>query len=183
MEAPGLGDDIQAIKAGILEIADILVVNKADRPGVENSEKALRAMLELAHPAHRKYLHHGRLGGDPAPASRESKMAGEMWIPPVLKTVSTEGKGISELAQQISHHAEYLHRNGGWVARDRARAASQIEVLLVQTLLTQFRAHIPERRYNEILDEVFNRKLAPREAVRLLLDPITATSDTPKKTA
>ncbi len=50
VEAPGLGDDIQAIKAGILEIADILVVNKADRPGVENTEKALKSMLELAHP-------------------------------------------------------------------------------------------------------------------------------------
>src|SRR5512136_415645 len=61
VEAPGLGDDIQAIKAGILEIADILVVNKADRPGVENTEKALKSMLDLAHPMQRVYLHHGEV--------------------------------------------------------------------------------------------------------------------------
>jgi LAO/AO transport system kinase len=59
VEAPGLGDDIQAIKAGILEIADILVINKADRPGVENTEKALKSMLELAHPTERVFRHHG----------------------------------------------------------------------------------------------------------------------------
>ncbi|WP_345349721.1 hypothetical protein [Candidatus Villigracilis affinis] len=59
VEAPGLGDDIQAIKAGILEIADILVVNKSDRPGVENTEKALKSMLDLAHPAERIFQHHG----------------------------------------------------------------------------------------------------------------------------
>src|SRR5512143_3837995 len=60
VEAPGLGDDIQAIKAGILEIADILVINKADRPGVESTEKALRSMLELSHPTRGAQLHHGK---------------------------------------------------------------------------------------------------------------------------
>ncbi len=60
VEAPGLGDDIQAIKAGILEIADILVINKADRPGVENTEKALKSTLELAHPIQHVFRHHGR---------------------------------------------------------------------------------------------------------------------------
>src|SRR5215207_5348881 len=59
VEAPGMGDDIQAIKAGILEIADILVINKADRPGVENTERALRSTLELAHPTKRVFRHHG----------------------------------------------------------------------------------------------------------------------------
>src|SRR5512142_282437 len=59
IEAPGLGDDVQAIKAGILEIADILVINKADRPGVENTARALRAMLDLGHRIER-VLHHGR---------------------------------------------------------------------------------------------------------------------------
>ena len=61
VEAPGLGDDIQAIKAGILEIADILVVNKADRPGVENTLKALKSALELAHPVRHVFQHHGQL--------------------------------------------------------------------------------------------------------------------------
>src|SRR5512138_1961226 len=66
VEAPGLGDDIQAIKAGILEIADILVINKADRPGVESTEKALKSMLDLAHPRPRTYLHHGQAIEAPA---------------------------------------------------------------------------------------------------------------------
>ena len=57
VEAPGLGDDIQAIKAGILEIADILVINKADRPGVETTERALRGMLQLAHPTPHIFHH------------------------------------------------------------------------------------------------------------------------------
>ena len=71
VEAPGLGDDIQAIKAGILEIADILVVNKADRPGVENTERALRSMLDLAHPTRRIFKHHGQDETVPLP-ERES---------------------------------------------------------------------------------------------------------------
>ena len=60
VEAPGMGDDIQAIKAGILEIADILVINKADRPGIEHAERALRGMLELAHPVSKRFFHHNR---------------------------------------------------------------------------------------------------------------------------
>jgi len=60
VEAPGLGDDIQAIKAGILEIADILVINKFDRPGAEAAERALRSMLQLAHPVPHVFRHHGQ---------------------------------------------------------------------------------------------------------------------------
>src|SRR5436190_9002932 len=59
VEAPGLGDDIQAIKAGILEIADILVINKADRAGADSTERALRSMLDLAHPVQKVFMHHG----------------------------------------------------------------------------------------------------------------------------
>ena len=81
VEAPGLGDDIQAIKAGILEIADIIVVNKADRPGAESTEKALKSMLDLAHPTQRVFAHHGaplRLPPFSAPFGGASrKMGGE----------------------------------------------------------------------------------------------------------
>src|SRR4026209_536620 len=90
VEAPGLGDEIQAIKAGILEIADVLVINKADRPGVENTERALRSTLELAHPTKRVFRHHGK---DMSVAAVHNEMEA-MWIPPINKTVSTEGKGI-----------------------------------------------------------------------------------------
>ena len=79
IEAPGLGDDIQAIKAGILEIADILVINKADRPGVENTERALKGMLNLAHPVQRVFQHHGQLM-EAQPAVSPDDDA-EIWLP------------------------------------------------------------------------------------------------------
>src|SRR5262245_37801361 len=95
VEAPGLGDDIQAIKAGILEIADVLVINKADRPGVENTERALRTTLELAHPTKRVVHHHGHVmtvrDSSPSLTAQNDK---PIWIPPINKTVATEGKGI-----------------------------------------------------------------------------------------
>src|SRR5512143_3226631 len=90
VEAPGLGDDIQAIKAGILEVADILVVNKADRPGVENTVKALKSTLELAHPARRLFRHHGMEMAVEAP----QKPGVDLWLPPILRTVSLDGTGI-----------------------------------------------------------------------------------------
>ncbi len=169
VEAPGLGDDIQAIKAGILEIADILVINKADRPGVENTEKALKSMLELAHPAPRVYLHHGRQMIAPAPPSEESTGEPEpVWIPPIQRTVSTDGKGISELAQRIDEHAEFLRATGGWSARDQARLARELELILNQILIDQFHARQPDTRYNEVLQQVFRRSLSPWEAAAIL---------------
>jgi LAO/AO transport system kinase len=108
VEAPGLGDDIQAIKAGILEIADVLVINKADRPGVENTERALRSTLELAHPTKRIIHHHGRMMTLEAPQANAP-----LWIPPIVKTVATDGSGIPELAEAIAKHKSHLHAAGG----------------------------------------------------------------------
>src|SRR5512133_223197 len=137
VEAPGMGDDIQAIKAGSLEIADILVVNKADRPGVENTERALRSTLELAHPTKRVFRHHGQtlsISGSPT----DSKM----WFPPIVKTVATEGKGIDELAASIAKHAEHLQETGDWATRDRARLGSEMETLLREALMDRFLENI-----------------------------------------
>ncbi len=166
VEAPGLGDDIQAIKAGILEIADILVVNKADRPGVENTEKALRSMLELAHPIQRAEMHHGQtmLAGQPEAPPAKS------WTVPIQRTIATEGTGIPELVVQIENHREYLRSSGNWSVRERSRLASEVETILQQTLLDQFHARVPETRYNEVMRQVFERGLSPWEAVRLLTD-------------
>jgi LAO/AO transport system kinase len=183
VEAPGLGDDIQAIKAGILEIADILVVNKADRPGVENTEKALKSMLDLAHPVQKGYLHHGRTDNadfqsstqpDKPPARDGLRAKGDvginngLWIPPIQKTISTEGKGIPELAEQIALHAKYLHLGGGWAAREQARLESELEMILHQRLIDQFRERVSETRYAEILHQVFNKSVSPWEAASIL---------------
>src|SRR4026209_2533732 len=153
VEAPGLGDDIQAIKAGILEVADILVIDKADRPGVEITERALRSTLELSHPTKRVYRHHGQSMSVPTVQSDMETL----WIPPIHKTVSTEGKGISELAESIAKHAAHLRQSGDWAARDRARLRSELEVLLREELMSRFLEHLPITKYDEVIEKVINR--------------------------
>ncbi len=185
VEAPGLGDDIQAIKAGILEIADILVVNKADRPGVENTEKALKSMLDLAHPMKRVYLHHGKIMDDGFQnlTKKEVDINKGLWIPPIQKTISTEGKGIPELAEQIAKHAEYLRLSGDWAVREQARLETEMEMILQQRLMIQFREHVSETRYDEVMRQVFEKSVSPWEAVKMLtngkaLNPEPSGSDT-----
>jgi LAO/AO transport system kinase len=165
VEAPGLGDEIQAIKAGILEIADVLVINKADRPGVENTERALRSTLELAHPTKRIFRHHGKPMTMAAPT-----IDPDIWIPSIVKTVATEGKGIDELIEAIAKHASHLHQSGDRVARDRARLESELEGLLQEALMDRFRENIPQENYDEILGDVVNRNISPYEAVKLLVN-------------
>jgi LAO/AO transport system kinase len=169
VEAPGLGDDIQAIKAGILEIADILVVNKADRPGVENTERALRSTLELAHPTRRIFRHHGR-DMQVQSSSSTPEENHTIWIPPIHKTISTEGKGIPELAESIARHVAHLRQSGDWSARDRARLGSEMETLLRESLVSRFMKSVQPQQYQEVLEKVIHRKLSPYEAVKSLLN-------------
>jgi LAO/AO transport system kinase len=178
VEAPGLGDDIQAIKAGILEIADILVVNKADRPGVENTEKALRSMLDLAHPIQSDYLHHGRILSTEiqSSAKKETDLNKELWIPPIQKTISTEGKGIPELAEQIAKHAGYLQRSGDWTVREQSRLESEMEMILQQRLMSQFRENVSEAHYAEVRRQVFEKIVSPWEAVKMLTNGRSPTA-------
>jgi LAO/AO transport system kinase len=170
VEAPGLGDDIQAIKAGILEIADILVVNKADRPGVENTEKALKSMLDLAHPMQKVYLHHGRMLESQLQSEAKREAGRELWIPPILKTVATEGQGITELAEQIARHAEYLRLTGDWALREQSRLESELEMILQQSLVSRFREAIPDSQYDEVLQQVYEKSISPWEAVKILMN-------------
>ena len=176
VEAPGLGDDIQAIKAGILEIADVLVVNKADRPGVENTERALRSTLELAHPTKRVIHHHGRMmtvnsvPGFPNQEQDSSEKETAMWIPPILKTISTEGTGIPELAEAIEKHAAHLHQSGDWSARDRARLRSELDAVLQDELMNRYLNGSHQAAYEEVLEKVIRRDISPYEAVKALLN-------------
>jgi LAO/AO transport system kinase len=172
VEAPGLGDDIQAIKAGILEIADILVINKADRPGVENTERALRSTLELAHPTKRIFRHHGQAIEAEQPSTVQNNMQA-IWIPPINKTVATDGKGIAELAESIARHVGHLRDSGDWAARDRARLGSELEALLRETLMGRFLETVPPETYEETMQNVLNRKISPYEAVHFLLNGIS----------
>ncbi len=168
VEAPGLGDDIQAIKAGILEIADILVINKADRPGVENTEKALKSMLDLAHPTERVFQHHGSTMRTVAP--KQDSSATLMWIPPIQKTVAVESKGIVELAESIGRHVVHLRQSGDWAIRERARLEVELEALIREALLNRFREDVPQEKYEDVLEKVMQRNVSPWEAVKMLLN-------------
>jgi LAO/AO transport system kinase len=167
VEAPGMGDEIQAIKAGILEIADILVINKADHPGADNAERALKSMLDLAHPVEKVFRHHGQAMTVSAP---ETSHDPALWIPPIVRTVATEGTGVADLVTSISAHAEHLRQSGDWSKRERARLESELDLMLTQTLVNQFRAQLPESRYDEIVRQLTERTLSPWEAVKSLMN-------------
>jgi LAO/AO transport system kinase len=139
VDAPGLGDDIQAIKAGILEIADILVVNKADLEGVENTVRALNGMLETAYPeenAHR-------------------------WRPPVFKTVATKGEGLNEIADAVQRHAGYLRSAGLWKRREDERLRREFELLAHERLWTDWKSRMGEEKINVVIEKIKAREVSP----------------------
>lgn len=158
VEAPGLGDDVQAIKAGILETADLLVVNKADLPGADNTVRALQASLELASGVRRATDPHGQ----PEPTE-------ERWVPPVLKTVALLGEGIDEVADAILHHRAHLETTGRRVGRDRQRLRAELLALLGDGLLARFLSARSEEDLGLALERVFARQVSPRQAVERLL--------------
>ena len=168
VEAPGFGDDIQAVKAGILEIADILVINKADRPGVENTERALNMMLQLAHPTEHVFRHHGRdeMVAEPVPPNLDEVP----WTPPVLKTIATEGRGIPDLIAAIADHRVYLQETGAKEYSDRIRLQAELDSLLQDNLVARWRTSVSKRKYQQVLDLIVQRELSPHQAVDVLLD-------------
>jgi LAO/AO transport system kinase len=171
VDAPGLGDDVQAIKAGILEIADILVVNKADRPGVDNTVRALKAMLELGHPARRDQLlaHHGRLLAAPAGESA----AGDndrLWQPPIVQTIASEGKGLDALLPALDRHRQFLLADGAMPRVERQRLAIELHDRLRDALLARLLTVTPETMLSALVERIQARTLTPHGAVRELLD-------------
>jgi LAO/AO transport system kinase len=98
------------------------------------------------------------------------KLAYNSWIPPIQKTVATDGTGIAELAAEIARHAEHLRESGDWTARERSRLGSELDALLQETLVANFRQGVPQSRYEDVLEQVFQRELAPWEAVKVLLN-------------
>ena len=109
--APGMGDGIQAAKAGILEVGDIYVVNKADRDGADSTVRELRHMLTLG----------------------ERRQAGD-WRPPIVKTVASRGDGIDELVDELARHHSWLEESGEQGRRRQRRAADEVEAIAVTAL-------------------------------------------------
>ncbi len=165
VESPGMGDDIQAIKAGILEIADILVINKADRPGIENTERALRANLELGYSrrVNGKTGHGGFI-------EDKTDLTTEDWVPPVLKTIATEEEGVPEVIAAIEAHREYLRNSGNYHQRERERLQVEFDHLLSSALMEKWKTKVSEEDARRVMDEVFSRKRSPGSAVQTLID-------------
>jgi LAO/AO transport system kinase len=107
---PGMGDDIQAIKAGLMEIGDIFAVNKADRPGADKTVNDVTMMMSLAE-------EHGA------------------WVPPIVKTVASRGEGIAELDEALQKHFEFIRTSGELQRRDRERVRIRIETLLKEKFM------------------------------------------------
>jgi LAO/AO transport system kinase len=164
VEAPGLGDDIQAIKAGILEIADVLVVNKCDRPGADQTERALRNMLQLAHPGPRVFQHHGA-----AIAVEGETEETPLWMPPIQRTVATEGEGVPELLETIAAHRTHLEASGDLQRRERARLAAELETLLQNRMMARWRDSLADGFYDTVVDKLVARELSPHQAVKNLI--------------
>ena len=133
VEAPGMGDDVQSIKAGILEIADILVVNKADKPGASRTAKSLEMMLHLGPTGGTR--HHGVIIDTPEVVMEKSADA---WQIPVLKTSASNQTGIEELVDTIMEHKNHLTQTGQLAERNRQRQTKEVEQILIEQLLVKY---------------------------------------------
>ncbi len=162
VEVPGLGDDIQVIKAGLLEIADIFVVNKADLEGADGVALNLEAMMNLGNSG--RFLHHGILMEVKAPAQTPK----QRWRPPICKTIATRGEGIKNLVEAIERHLAFLKESGEWEEKERLRASREIEEILRMELLRRILSRVDRKAISEILDKVVRREIDPYTAAERL---------------
>ena len=142
---PGMGDDIQAIKAGIMEIGDVFVINKADREGVLRTQKELDALLSLAHRP-------------------------DMWNPPIVKTIATESKGIEDLSTAIQSYFEFQSTNEHAGERRTAIAKWRLTELVRERLLTDLMSQNgTQEKLDELATQVAGKKIDPYSAVESLV--------------
>lgn len=170
VEAPGMGDEIQSIKAGILEIADVLVVNKADQPGAGKTVKGLGMMLHMGQGA--VVRHHGRLVEVPGGGSAE-RGDGDEWEVKVYETVATRGEGIEEVVAAITNHRDFLLASGEWTEREQDRSRQEIAHLLQARLMERLEAEVPAGERDRLIAAVAGRDLDPYTAVDQLFSRIT----------
>lgn len=140
---PGWGDSVQAAKAGLLEIGDIFVINKADRPGVPETKRDLTQMLELGQP--------------------------RSWAPPVIPTVASTGEGIEELWQAVADHRRYLESTGRLTELRETRLVAELEAALLDGMRSRVRAAVDGPAWVEMTERVAHRKTDPWSAAAELL--------------
>lgn len=163
---PGMGDDIQAIKAGILEVADVFIVNKADLDGADRTVRELRQMLELRHALRRPVVEHDRqhrlktrAAGKPAVPVPES----DEWEPPILKVIAARDQGLEPVMEAVASHRAFLERTGQRAERERARARMQFLALLRNRLLQSAldRLEAEKGRLDEVALSIARREADP----------------------
>ena len=143
--APGMGDAVQAAKAGILEIADVFCVNKADKDGAKDTARELRSMLELGH------------GRDPE------------WFPPIVLTSATEGTGVDELWRAVRDHEAHLRTGARLEERRRARFSAEIREIVGERLKAALEEAAGADVFDKLTQEVVERRLDPYSAADELL--------------
>lgn len=168
VEAPGMGDEVQAIKAGILEIGDILVVNKADRPGTDRTVKALEMMLEIENGSARLIRHHGQLLRVPEPEPSTS-IHEDRWQVTVMKTVASANTGIEDLRERINAHGQWLRDSGEIVVREQIRLAHTLENILRAELNRRIQERMPANGLDDLVASVHRRETDPYTAAQDLL--------------
>jgi LAO/AO transport system kinase len=147
--APGMGDEIQAIKAGIMEIADIFVVSKMDKPGADQTVAELAMLLSL----------------DP---NRRT----HAWRIPILKTSALKGQGLDQLADALERHREYLRKSGMLAQRAQRQGRSEIEALIVHDVTRALNAQVSEAEWQALVAQVTTRERDPYSIAKLLLGRI-----------
>ena len=149
---PGWGDSVQAAKAGLMEVADIFAINKADRPGVDETRRDLQQMLELA-------------ADTAAPA-----IAG--WTVPIVATVASSGQGVGELWDAVLQHREHMTASGVLDDRRRFRLGEELREIVAQRLQARARELCTGARWDELTSAVLGRDIDPWSAADEMLDPV-----------
>ena len=171
VEAPGLGDDIQTLKAGIMEIADIFVVNKADLPGSDAVVNALRAALALGSGKSDYVGHHFlQMWGDaPAHGSHPAQSDGT-WQPPVIEASAVKRQGIMDVAAAIKQHRAHLRQSGAWARREKQRVQMDLEYWLKQLMLERLLQQVNRAELSDWVDDIVDRRAAPQDVASRLLE-------------
>jgi len=173
---PESGDGIQALKAGVMEIADIYVVNKSDRPGADKFRQEVEVMLGIRRGnAFRHITPHHRPDRAGSPSRGPTVQSSDLWEPPVLGTVASTGEGVDELAAALDRHYAYLQAGGRLAERRRQRLAARTRAVLERSVR---RWLLEETGVEELLaqrlDEVADGRRSPYDVAAEILDQVKA---------
>ena len=172
--APGMGDEVQAIKAGILECADVFAVNKADREGADAAVRDLELMISLGNESIRAlskmrgHATHGSADGFVKGGQRRAPARTSAGLPPILKCIATRGEGVAELVAALERHRAWVEGTTSGQARRRARLAEQLRESLRESLIDAA-VHDLGPRIDEAVHAVDTRKVDPYTATEQLV--------------